>query len=206
MLIRTIFRCITIGSLLVFISCQKDAQTEGTVHTDGVRLKHITKGSDVESLLRPLMQDYTLDHEAFTDVGSYPSPSYRYYYDINWDWNLGNDRVTAYRSLSCSAGMGDESKEEILESAKDFVEIQDERLGKAPYNNVFAIRYTDQKKSDWRCEMYILKVGNHMRNQSITLSGSYGPIYRDDIEALAPSPPDNKMVVTELLKLLEPID
>lgn len=194
MLIRTIFTFITIGILFVFVSCEKDAQIENNIHTEGVRLKHLTTGAEVDNLLRPLMQDHTLVGENFVDVGSYPLPVYRYYYDITWDWDLKEEWQTIYRTLSCSTGRGVESIEEMLQNHDDYVVIQDERLGKAPYNNVFAIR-EDHEISGWRFEIYILKVGNNMRNQSITFSGSHGPV-----------PPDNEQVITELLKLLEPID
>ncbi|MFD2744743.1 hypothetical protein, partial [Sphingobacterium populi] len=141
-----------------------------------------------------------------TNIGSYPIPPYRFYYDINWSWNVSNHLVTAYRTLSCSSGFGNDSKEEILRQTDGFVEILDERLGNSPYNNVFAIKRVDQKKSDWRFELYILKPMNNMNNQNITLTGSYGPVYREDIEAMAPTPPEDNMVITELLKLLEVID
>ncbi|TJZ54738.1 hypothetical protein FAZ15_14750 [Sphingobacterium olei] len=206
MVFRIILAFITTGYLLLFISCGKDQGTDEDIVTgQGSRLKHITQGTEGNGLIESLMQDYSLSSESFTDVGSYPIPVYTYYYTLNWDWNQNNDQVTAHRVLSCSSGLGTDSKKEILEQSHGFIEIQDERLGKAPYQNVFAIRYQDQTKADWRYEIHVLKVTNNMRNQGITLTGSYGPVQRDDIAALAPNPPDEEAVVTELLKLLEPI-
>lgn len=206
MLFRVILTFITSGCLLLSISCGKDqGANEDIVTGQGARLKHITQGTEAHGSIESLMQDYSLSGESFTDVGSYPIPAYTYYYTLNWDWNQNSGQVTAHRVLSCSSGMGIDSKEEILAQSQGYIEIQDERLGKAPYQNVFAIRYQDQTKADWRYEIYILKVMNNMRNQNITLTGSYGPVQRDDIAALAPNPPDEEAVVTELLKLLEPI-
>lgn len=206
MLFRIILTFITSSYVLLFLSCDKDHGAGDDVASgEGARLKHVIQGSEANGLIGSLMQDYTLSSESFTDVGSYPIPVYTYYYTLNWDWNQNSDQVTAHRVLSCSAGGGIDSKEEILARSRGYIEIQDERLGKPPYQNVFAIRYQDQKKEDWRYEVYILKVMNHMRNQNITLTGGYGPIYRDDIAALAPNPPDEKAVIIELLKLLEPI-
>ncbi|MBE8722684.1 hypothetical protein [Sphingobacterium pedocola] len=206
MLFRLVLTFITTGCLLLSISCGKDQGADEDIVTgQGARLKHITQGTEGHGLIESLMQDYSLSSESFTNVGSYPIPVYTYYYTLNWEWNQNSDQVTAHRVLSCSAGMGIDSKEEILKKAHGFIEIQDDRLGKPPYQNVFAIRYQDQKKEDWRYEIHILKVMNNMRNQNITLTGSYGPVQRDDIAALAPNPPDEKTVITELLKLLEPI-
>ena len=60
--------------------------------------------------------------------------------------------------------MGKDSKGEILEMFDDIVEeVADGRLGKAPYENVFALRYKDNKKSDWRSELHIRLA--HINNQ-----------------------------------------
>ncbi len=187
------------------ICCKKNDTGLPDIDNGGVRLKHFTTAQQVHEAVTELMYDYELAGEgSFTDIGYYPQLPYIYYYTVNYNRDI-NSEVTAYRTLSADVGMGDETKQEILEMFPDYMEVADSRLGKAPFENVFAIRYRNNTKRDWRYELYLSLDHINQDNQVITLTGGFGPTNSERHEAIAPEPPDEKVVISALLKLTEPI-
>src|SRR5690606_21186595 len=114
--------------------------------------------------------------------------------------------VYAWRSINAQTGMGKETKDEILAMFSDMEEVPDGRLGKAPYENVFALRYNNNVKGDWRYELYIrLAHINNQDNQMIALSGTFGPSSNPEHEAISPEPMGSGDAVSTMLALVEPI-
>ncbi len=193
------------GSILLS-ACSKNDDKEQTETSDsGVRLKHLVNAPQVDGSLGEYMQGYTLQGTGgFTNTGNYPEVPHIYYYTVYFQKDL-NEYAYASRSISAQTGMGKDTKDEILEMFDDIEEVADGRLGKAPYENVFGLRYKDNEKRDWRYELHIrLAHINNQDNQVITLSGTFGPSSHPDTEAIAPEPMSSSEAVSAMLTLVEP--
>lgn len=192
----------------LFLSgCDSNDDKEPTEITgSGIRLKHLVTASQVASSLGDYMQGYNTEGTgSFTNEGNYPAIPHIYYYTVNFKQDI-NEHVYAWRSINAQTGMGKDTKEEILEMFPDMEEVADERLGSAPYENVFALRYKDNEKKDWRYNLYIrLAHINNQDNQVITLSGNFGPTSHPDDQAIAPEPMSSHDAVSAMLTLVEPL-
>ena len=170
------FALVFLTGSIMLSACSKNDDKDPTESSgSGVRLKHLVTAPQVAGSLGESMQGYTMQGTGgFTNTGNYPEVPHIYYYTVNFQKDL-NEYTYAARSVSAQTGMGKDSKGEILEIFDDIEEVADGRLGKAPYENVFALRYKDNKKSDWRYELHIrLAHINNQDNQLITLSGRFG--------------------------------
>lgn len=201
------FSLVVLTGSIVLFACSKneDKEPKETLGS-GVRLKHLVTANQVASSLGESMKGYILQGTGgITNTGYYPGVPHIYYYTVYFQKEL-NDNAYASRSISAQTGMGKDTKDEILEMFDDIEEVQDGRLGKAPYENVFALRYKDNKKSDWRYELHIrLAHINNQDNQVITLSGTFGPSSHPDTEAIAPGPMNSDEAVSAMLALVEPV-
>jgi|GEM_PF-1424059 len=188
-------------------ACDSKEDREPDTRGTGVRLKHLTTINQVSALLTSQMQGYeTQETGSFTDEGHYPTIPHIYFYTVNFKDDI-NGYVYAWRSVNAQSGMGKETKDEILDMFPDMEEIADGRLGKAPYENVFALRYRNNEKGDWRYELYIrLAHIDNQDNQVIALSGTFGPTTSNpEHEAVAPEPMDSSTAIAAMLALTEPI-
>ncbi|MBD1420960.1 hypothetical protein [Sphingobacterium chuzhouense] len=197
---------VLIGSLLLSACSTNDDNEPNETAGSGVRLKHLVTAEQVAASLGESMQGYSLQGTGgFTNTGNYPEVPHVYYYTVYFQKHLHHEQY-ASRSISAQAGMGKDTKDEILEMFDDIEEVADGRLGKAPYENVFALRYKDNEKRDWRYELYIrLAHINNQDNQVITLSGTFGPSSHPDTEAIAPDPMSGSEAVSAMLTLVEPV-
>ena len=195
------------GSIMLSACSKNDDKDPTETSGSGVRLKHLVTAPQVAGSLGESMQGYTMRGTGgFTNTGNYPEVPHIYYYTVNFQKDL-NEYTYAARSISAQTGMGKDSKGEILEMFDDIEEVADGRLGKAPYENVFALRYKDNKKSDWRYELHIrLAHINNQDNQLITLSGTFGPSSHPDTEEIAPDPMSSNEAISAMLTLVEPIE
>ncbi|UYQ90962.1 hypothetical protein MKQ68_12745 [Chitinophaga horti] len=184
-------------------SCSKDDSKGGNTNATGVRLKHFTTATAVHAAIGSFMTQYKNNDGEFENYGNYPNLPHIYRYTVYWTHPFGDD-YEASRHISADAGMGSDSREEILEYSPGYAEIKDSRLGKPPYENVFVIKKMDSDKRDWRFEMYINLDAVNNDNQVITLSGTYSP-WHDDVEPMAPKPPGDAAAISAMLQLTETI-
>lgn len=200
--------CCTLFLIVVFLlqSCKKAGKQEPDALGAGVRLKHLVATNQVANPLSPYMQGYEVEGDgSFTNEGNYPATPHIYYYTVNFKQDI-DGYVYAWRSINAQAGMGKETKAELLDMFPEMEEVSDGRLGKAPYENVFALRYKNNEKGDWQYELYIrLAHINNQDNQVISLSGTFGPTSNPDHEAIAPQPMGSSDAVSAMLTLVEPI-
>ena len=202
------FALVFLTGSIMLSACSKNDDKDPTESSgSGVRLKHLVTAPQVAGSLGESMQGYTMQGTGgFTNTGNYPEVPHIYYYTVNFQKDL-NEYTYAARSVSAQTGMGKDSKGEILEIFDDIEEVADGRLGKAPYENVFALRYKDNKKSDWRYELHIrLAHINNQDNQLITLSGTFWPSSHPDTEEIAPDPMRSNEAISAMLTLVEPIE
>lgn len=193
--------------LTLLCACSTNDDKEPTETSgSGVRLKHLVTANQVANLLGEHMQGYEIQGEGnFTNEGNYPAIPHIYYYTVNFKKDI-NDYVYGWRSIKAQTGMGKDTKDEILAMFSDMEEVADGRLGKAPYENVFALRYRNNEKGDWRYELYIrLAHINNQDNQVIALSGTFGPASNPEHEAIAPEPMNSHDAVSAMLALVEPV-
>jgi len=197
----------TIGLLclsLLLLSCiNKQEESPDGATEDTVRLRHLTNADQVHEAVLSFINGYTLGSDAsFTDMGSYPKVPYVYYYSVSWEKEISS-LASINLSISSDTGIGGESKEEILEYSTDMVEVNDARLGKAPYANVFVIRKEDNNKMDWQYELYMDLSPLNEDNHRITLTGTFlGPDSQAD---QAPPPPSDSKAISMMLELVEGI-
>lgn len=197
---------LVVFTLLLSACDRNDDKEPSEITGSGIRLKHLVTAGQVANSLGDYMQEYNTEGTgSFTDEGNYPAIPYIYYYTVNFKQDI-NDHVYAWRSINAQTGMGKDTKEEILDMFPDMEEAGDGRLGKAPYENVFVLRYKNNEKGDWRYSLYIrLAHINNQDNQVITLSGTFGPTSHPDDEAIAPEPMNSHDAVSAMLALVEPI-
>lgn len=134
---------------LLLSACDSNDDKEPTETAgSGVRLKHLVTTNQVASSLGGYMQGYEIQQTGgFKNTGYYPEVPHIYYYTVYFEKHLHYEQY-ASRSISAQTGMGKDTKDEILEMFDDIEEVVDGRLGKAPYENVFALRYKDNEKRD----------------------------------------------------------
>ncbi len=201
------FSLVVLTGIILLSACSTNDDIEPPgISGSGVQLKHLVTANQVAGSLGESMQGYILQGTGgFTNTGYYPEVPHVYYYTVYFQKDL-NDYDYASRSISAQTGMGKETKDEILEMFDDREEVADGRLGKAPYENVFALRYKDNEKHNWRYELHIrLAHINNQDNQVITLSGTFGPSSHPDTEAIAPEPMNSDEAVSAMLALVEPV-
>ncbi|WP_215222624.1 hypothetical protein [Echinicola shivajiensis] len=190
--------------VLFLLSCtdEKD-ETPDRATEETVRLKHFADANQVNEAVLPLINGYELgSDDSFTDTGNYPKLPYIYYYTVRWEKEVSS-LASINLSVSGDTGIGDETKEEILEYSEGMVEVNDPRIGKAPYANVFVIRNEDNSKLDWRYELYMDLGTLNEDNHRITLTGVFiGPDSQID---QAPNPPSDAEAISIMLELVEGI-
>ncbi len=193
----------TLGILSIH-GCKKSGERPSDETGNGVRLKHLTATGQVAAALDAYMQGYQAAGDgSFTNTGRYPDVPHSYYYTVNFKWDIDGNAY-AWRSISSQAGMGKDTKAEILAGDPDAEEVLDGRLGKPPYENVFAIRYRDNDKDNWWYELHLRLAHINQDNQVISFSGSFGPTENE--EPVAPEPPSSAVAISAMLTLVEPID
>lgn len=201
----TSYRLLFILAFCLTACSTTESEPPTALETDGVRLKHLTSSSQLSAALADHMEGYAFkDEGSFTDMGNYPAVPHVYYYTARLEQAIVG--IDLHRVINAQAGMGDESKEEVLDYfAEDYEEILDPRLGKPPYDNVFALRYRENQKRNWVYELYIQLDHINQDNQVIHFSGGYGPSWNEEREALAPEPPSPAIAISTMLSLVETI-
>lgn len=201
------FVLVTFTATLLLSACGKsDDKEPSTLSGSVVRLKHLVTAKQVGNSLAGYMPEYEIQGSgSFTNNGNYPETPHIYYYTVNFKKDI-EGYVFAWRSINVQTGNAKETKDEILARFSDMEEVEDQRLGKAPYENVFALRYKNNVKDEWLYELYIrLAHINNQDNQIIILSGTFGPTSNPEHEAIAPEPMNSHDAVSTMLTLVEPI-
>lgn len=194
---------LVMGSSLILSPLQ--AAEAGRISTHpGARLRHFTVAQPVWSAVADAAPGYRLEGAGkFQNSGRYPAIPHLFYYTVNAEKPIGNDRY-ATLLINSQTGMGKEQLAELLENDSELELLRDSRLGTGQYSNVAAVRYRSNEKSHWNYMLVLrLREINNQDNQTINLQG--GLRGADPEEAGVPDPWSASAAIDLMLKLVEPI-